>query len=98
MSVEKLALIMAAGEGTRMLSNLPKVLHAVCGQPIVEHVLRAVDSVCKQKVLIVGHGKERIMEACHGQAILWSNSRVDGARVMPFARLPLCWKAKRARC
>ena len=66
--MEKLALIMAAGEGTRMLSNLPKVLHAVCGQPIVEHVLRAVDSVCKQKVLIVGHGKERIMEACHGQA------------------------------
>lgn len=65
--MEKLALIMAAGEGTRMMSDTPKMLHQVCGQPMVEHVLRAVDPVCKQKIMIVGHGKERMMDAYHGR-------------------------------
>ncbi|MGI6172671.1 MAG: NTP transferase domain-containing protein [Christensenellales bacterium] len=66
--MDKLALIMAAGEGTRMLSSRPKMLHKICGVAMVEYVLRALDPVCKEKYMIVGHGKERMMEHCHGQA------------------------------
>ena len=40
--MDKLALVMAAGEGTRMRSDLPKVLHQVCGLPMLEHVLRSL--------------------------------------------------------
>lgn len=65
--MDKLALIMAAGEGTRMISETPKIMHQVCGLPMVEHVLRALDAVCKQQVMIVGHGKERVMDAYRGR-------------------------------
>ena len=58
---------MAAGEGTRMLSETPKVLHRICGKTILDHVLQAMDMVCEQKIVIVGHGKERIMDAYHGR-------------------------------
>ncbi|RYG28827.1 MAG: bifunctional UDP-N-acetylglucosamine diphosphorylase/glucosamine-1-phosphate N-acetyltransferase GlmU, partial [Burkholderiales bacterium] len=37
---ELLSIILAAGEGTRMKSSVPKVLHAVGGLPVVSHVLR----------------------------------------------------------
>ena len=49
--------ILAAGQGTRMKSRLPKVLHPVAGRPMVEHVLRTADSIAPATVtLIVGHG------------------------------------------
>ena len=40
--MEKIALIMAAGEGTRMKSATPKTLHEICGVPMLEHVMRAI--------------------------------------------------------
>ena len=36
-----ISIILAAGEGTRMKSELPKVLHRVCGKPILEYVINA---------------------------------------------------------
>ena len=48
-----LAIIMAAGEGKRMRSDLPKVLHTVCGKPLAQHVLNALEGICEKKVLIV---------------------------------------------
>lgn len=63
-----LAIIMAAGEGKRMRSDLPKVLHTVCGKPLAQHVLNALDGVCEKKVLIVKYRKELVMEALQGQA------------------------------
>ncbi len=58
---EVTAVLLAAGQGTRMKSNLPKVLHPVCGRPMVWHALRAVEPVCTQKpVLVVGHGAEAV--------------------------------------
>ena len=40
----KTALILAAGDGKRMKSELPKVLHKVCGKELIAHVLKAVRS------------------------------------------------------
>ncbi|MFP4435415.1 MAG: NTP transferase domain-containing protein [Phycisphaerae bacterium] len=50
------AIILAAGKGTRMKSDLPKVLHEVCGRPMVEYVLDACrDAGATRVVMVVGH-------------------------------------------
>ncbi len=60
---EVTAVLLAAGQGTRMKSALPKVLHKVCGRPMVWHALRAVEPVCTQPpVLVVGHGAEAVQQ------------------------------------
>ncbi len=56
---------MAAGKGTRLKSQLPKVLHEVGGKPLVEHVIRAAVHVvpARDVFAIVGHEAERVREA-----------------------------------
>ena len=54
-------LIMAAGKGTRMRSNRPKVLHRLAGLPLLEHVIRAAQSLePKSTGIVIGHQAERI--------------------------------------
>lgn len=51
------AVLLAAGQGTRMKSDLPKVLHPLCGKPMLWHVLEALKEAATEKpVVIVGHG------------------------------------------
>lgn len=53
--------ILAAGKGTRMHSDLPKVLHCLAGKPLVEHVVDRAASLTADAVhLVVGHGAEQI--------------------------------------
>ena len=60
--------ILAAGQGTRMKSSLPKVLHLVAGQPMVEHVLRTAGSISPASVtLIVGHQAAAMHERLGGR-------------------------------
>jgi bifunctional UDP-N-acetylglucosamine pyrophosphorylase/glucosamine-1-phosphate N-acetyltransferase len=55
------AIILAAGEGTRMKSKTPKVLHKVVGKSMVEHVIDAADEVgCTRKIVVVGSGRENV--------------------------------------
>ncbi|MFD1736899.1 bifunctional UDP-N-acetylglucosamine diphosphorylase/glucosamine-1-phosphate N-acetyltransferase GlmU [Bacillus salitolerans] len=57
----RFAVVLAAGQGTRMKSKLYKVLHPVCGKPMVEHVIDQVSSIGLNKlVTIVGHGAELV--------------------------------------
>ncbi len=66
---EVTAVLLAAGQGTRMKSTLPKVLHPVCGRPMVWHALQAVAPVCTQKpVLVVGHGAEAVQQTVGQEA------------------------------
>ncbi len=61
--IERLAIILAAGQSTRMNTQMPKVLHEVCGRPMLEWVLEACRSAGVQKhVVVVGYGKEQIIE------------------------------------
>ena len=54
------AVLLAAGQGTRMKSDLPKVLHPLCGKPMLWHVLEALKSAATEKpVVVVGHGAEK---------------------------------------
>jgi bifunctional UDP-N-acetylglucosamine pyrophosphorylase/glucosamine-1-phosphate N-acetyltransferase len=55
------AVLLAAGQGTRMKSDLPKVLHPLCGKPMLWHVLEALESAATEKpVVVVGHGAEAV--------------------------------------
>lgn len=67
------AVILAAGKSTRMKSKLPKVLHEVCGQPMLAYVLQACyDAGCERVIVIVGHGKEQVKGAFAGDSrIAW---------------------------
>ena len=58
-------LILAAGQGKRMRSQLPKVLHSVGGQPILIHILKQVrDAAPEARVgIVVGHGREQVEAA-----------------------------------
>ena len=55
------AIILAAGKGTRMKSDLPKVLHKVAGISMLEHVFRSVGAISPEKtVTVVGHKAELV--------------------------------------
>jgi bifunctional UDP-N-acetylglucosamine pyrophosphorylase/glucosamine-1-phosphate N-acetyltransferase len=57
------AIILAAGQGTRMKSELPKVLHTVCGQPMVYYAIQAAKAVSTETpVVVVGHRAEEVCE------------------------------------
>ncbi len=57
-------LILAAGRGSRMKSDLPKVLHPLHGQPLIAHVLDEARALKPRRIgVIVGHGRELVKEA-----------------------------------
>ena len=60
--------ILAAGQGTRMKSRLPKVLHPIAGRPMIEYVLRTAESLAPATVtLIVGHQAEAVQARLAGR-------------------------------
>ncbi|MFY0531981.1 NTP transferase domain-containing protein [Nannocystis pusilla] len=59
-----LAVVLAAGKGTRMRSDLPKVLHPLAGEPLAVHVLRSARAAgVAGLVVVVGHGAEQVEAA-----------------------------------
>jgi len=66
------AIVLAAGQGTRMNSDLAKVLHPMCGRPLLGHVLAALDETGVDRVLVViGHQRDRVREAFPKPGIEW---------------------------
>ncbi len=58
------AIVLAAGKGTRMKSSVPKVLHSVCGKPLITYVLDVVKAVGSLKSCVVlGHQNEKVQES-----------------------------------
>jgi bifunctional UDP-N-acetylglucosamine pyrophosphorylase / glucosamine-1-phosphate N-acetyltransferase len=65
------AIILAAGKGTRMKSDLHKVLHPIAGRPMLMHLMASVDALSPaRKVVVVGSGKEQLEAALRGSAAL----------------------------
>jgi bifunctional UDP-N-acetylglucosamine pyrophosphorylase/glucosamine-1-phosphate N-acetyltransferase len=57
-------IILAAGKGKRMKSDLPKVLHPLLGKPMIHYVIETAQTLGSTRiVLVIGHEKERVMEA-----------------------------------
>jgi bifunctional UDP-N-acetylglucosamine pyrophosphorylase/glucosamine-1-phosphate N-acetyltransferase len=60
---KRAAIILAAGKGTRMQSDLPKCFHRLCGRPLLERVIGAVKTAGVEKIfIVVGHQKDLIMD------------------------------------
>src|SRR3954454_6657084 len=63
MAPQLTALVMAAGHGTRMYSSLPKVLHPVCGVPMLHWVLEAAQEAGADRVVCVTRPQGGVVEA-----------------------------------
>jgi bifunctional UDP-N-acetylglucosamine pyrophosphorylase / glucosamine-1-phosphate N-acetyltransferase len=62
MSPISTVVVLAAGQGKRMKSKLPKVLHTVCGRPMLLHVLDAARAVgAERTVVVLGHGYQQVL-------------------------------------
>jgi bifunctional UDP-N-acetylglucosamine pyrophosphorylase/glucosamine-1-phosphate N-acetyltransferase len=81
------SIILAAGEGKRMYSKLPKVLHKVCGTPMVEHVINCARMLGDQEpVVVIGHGAEQVRQAISGVKFVMQEKQLGtGHAVMQAA-------------
>lgn len=84
------AVILAAGKGTRMKSDLPKVMHKIAGKALIDHVLDRVEKLGLSNIItVVGHGKETVKEhlADKTQLVVQENQLGTGHAIMQV--LPL---------
>jgi bifunctional UDP-N-acetylglucosamine pyrophosphorylase/glucosamine-1-phosphate N-acetyltransferase len=58
-----LTIVLAAGEGTRMRSSRPKVLHAIGGRPLIAHVMAAVRETAGAAAVVIGPGQDKVAAA-----------------------------------
>ncbi|MBK1872575.1 bifunctional UDP-N-acetylglucosamine diphosphorylase/glucosamine-1-phosphate N-acetyltransferase GlmU [Marinobacter sp. 1-3A] len=64
--------ILAAGQGSRMKSSLPKVLHKVAGRPMLHHVIETAQTLGAEKVHgVIGHGADQVREASKAYSVSW---------------------------
>jgi len=66
------SIILAAGKGTRMRSRLPKVIHNVCGKPMLAHVIKAAyEAGISRNIVVIGHEAEMVREAIDNSEVEW---------------------------
>ncbi len=69
-------LILAAGKGKRMRSSRPKVLHELCGRPILDYILEAVAPLgAARTVVVIGHRGEEVRERFGGRGLVFVEQR-----------------------
>jgi bifunctional UDP-N-acetylglucosamine pyrophosphorylase/glucosamine-1-phosphate N-acetyltransferase len=65
-------IILAAGQGSRMRSKLPKVLHKVAGKPMLAHVIDSAKSLQPRAIhVVIGHGGDQVITAINDDALHW---------------------------
>lgn len=73
----KISIILAAGEGTRMKSKVPKVLHKVAGEPMLRYIVDSCrDSGIEKTVVVVGHGADAVKEAFSDENMIFREQPV----------------------
>ncbi len=64
--------VLAAGKGTRMRSQLPKVLHPIAGTPMLQHIVNTVAELSPLAThVVIGHGAEQVREKVLGEHLSW---------------------------
>jgi bifunctional UDP-N-acetylglucosamine pyrophosphorylase/glucosamine-1-phosphate N-acetyltransferase len=79
------AIILAAGKGTRMKSDLHKVLHPIAGRPMLDHVLASVDALRPERtVVVIGSGREQVepLVARHGGIVALQDPQLGTAHAV----------------
>ncbi|PCJ47633.1 MAG: UDP-N-acetylglucosamine diphosphorylase/glucosamine-1-phosphate N-acetyltransferase [Gammaproteobacteria bacterium] len=70
--MELSVVILAAGQGTRMRSSLPKILHPIAGKPLVQHVVDTARSIGSLAIhLVYGHGGDLVKQTITGDDLNW---------------------------
>lgn len=65
--------ILAAGQGSRMKSALPKVLHPVAGKPMLHHVVETAKQLGAEKIhTVIGHGAEQVQASLQDESVNWA--------------------------
>ncbi len=86
------AVILAAGKGTRMKSDLHKVLHPLAGRPMIEHLLASVEELKPaHQVIVVGSGREQLepVAAKHGADVVVQEPQLGTAHAVQQAEAAL---------
>ena len=80
-------MILAGGMGTRMKSNLPKVLHRAGGLPLIEHVVNTAQeiTVAERITVVVGSQAERVRDALAHRGVQFAYQAEQLGQVMPLA-------------
>ena len=79
--------ILAAGKGTRMYSDLPKVLHTLAGKAMVQHVIDAANELGAAHVhLVYGHGGDLLKQALKDDTLTGCFRQSSWVRVMQCSR------------
>lgn len=69
-------IILAAGKGTRMHSNKPKVLHEIGGMPILSHVIHCAKQLAPKKMIVVyGYGGEKVQDVFKQEKLIWAEQK-----------------------
>jgi len=84
----KAAILLAAGHGTRMRSDVPKALHPLAGRPMLRHLLAACEQVFDRIVVVVGPGMEAVARVAAPHAVAVQAERLGTAHAA-LAAAPL---------
>jgi len=70
--------ILAAGKGTRMQSELAKVLHPICGRPMLSYSIDLAKEIGADRIVaVIGHQAERVREACGEQGVIFVEQQLQ---------------------
>lgn len=84
------AVVLAAGQGTRMKSNTHKVLHPICGKPMIQHILDTLtETGVERQIVVVGKLKEQVMAALGDREYAVQEEQLGTAHAVMMARSAL---------
>ena len=75
--MKRYGVILGAGMGTRMKSQVPKVLHEVMGKPMIAHAVSALEEVGVEKIVVVTGHKAELVELCLGTRVMYARQETQ---------------------